>query len=146
MPNANQKILTAMRWIDERLRALVLHAKPLANAVDEGMNEYPAIGFAGDELRAFRRDREANWHWLRSREIDEANALVELWRECAESDDGTAPSVPADVIRAIAALQCERDSHLATVAAECDLVGANAELAIEGQRARYDGADERGAP
>jgi hypothetical protein len=129
----------AARWIDQRLRELVLHHQPLADAIVAAFDErHDAAATPTVERRRARGPLDAVLVAMLGTDVRQARALLRMRGELAVPG-GQLSAVPADVLRQLDAMDRDHDANATTLAAELDWIDEQVEWGYEVQRCRHDG-------
>lgn len=141
----NPEALYATRWIDQRLREIVMHFQPMAEAISEGHREAAVPATA--DARQFQREREllaGKIRDMRGRAIHEADALLALRRTLAARCI-VFPQEPPEIVGELAELRRIHEAQMAKLAEEWDWFERAYEYQVECSRCDHDG-DERPSP
>jgi hypothetical protein len=129
----------AARWIDQRLRELVIHWQPTMEAISDAHRETACI--TADDPREFKRARETlagEVARMRGEMIREAEKLLELRRKIAPRV-GAFPCEPADVTGELKRLRLLHDAYLKERYAEEEWFDNALEYSVERARCERDG-------
>jgi hypothetical protein len=131
--------LYAARWIDQRLRELVMHWEPTMKAIGEAHRE--AAQATATDPRDFQSKRQvlsAEISDMRGAMLREAKKLVGL-RGKITPRTGVFPQVPPDVEAELKRLQQKHDAYLAERYAEEEWFDNAFEYSLECARCQNDG-------
>lgn len=135
----NPEALHAARWIDQRLRELVMHFQPMAEAISEGHRETAGPAAAGP--RQFQREREllaVTIRDMRGRMIHEADSLLTLRRKLA-ARCSVFPQEPPEIVGELAELRRMHEAQMKKLAEEWDWFDRAYEYHVECSRCDHDG-------
>lgn len=133
------KAMFAARWIDQRLREVVTHYRPMADAVDDAFHERHPPGSLGKTERQRARQKLAGRFCdARARALAEADSLLSMRGQLAPHPDAL-PAVPADVLGELRRMRREHEEYMAKLAAELDWIDRAVEYSREVARAGRDG-------
>lgn len=141
----NPQSLYAARWIDQRLREIVMHFQPMAEAISDGHRETAAP--SKTDPRQFQRERgllAAKIRDMRGRVIHEADDLLSLRRKLA-ARCAVFPQEPPEIMGELAAMRRTHEAQMAKLAEELDWFDRAYEYHVECSRCDHDG-DERPSP
>lgn len=141
----NPEALHATRWIDQRLREIVMHFQPMAKAVSDGHRETAAP--AKTDPRQFQREREllaVKIRGMRGRAIHEADDLLALRRQLA-ARCRMFPQEPLEIIGELAEMRRTHEAQMEKLAEEWDWFERAYEYHVECSRCDHDG-DVRPSP
>lgn len=141
----NHQSLYAARWIDQRLREIVMHFQPMAEAISDGHRETAAPNKT--DPRQFQREREllaAKIRGMRGRAINEADDLLSLRRTLA-AKCSVFPKEPPEIMAQLARMRCSHEAEMAKLAEEWDWLERAYDYHVECSRCDHDG-DERPSP
>jgi hypothetical protein len=135
----NTTALYAARWIDQRLRELVLHWQPTMEAISEAHREVAKA--TATDPRDFHGKRNllaGEIARMRGRMIDEADSLLKLRQEIAPRTEAF-PREPRDVRGELERLRRVHKAYLAERYAEDEWFDNWLEYSIESARCEHDG-------
>ncbi len=129
----------AARWIDQRLRELVMHYQPLADAIGAAFDErHDAAATPSVERRRARGPIEVALMDMRGDDVRRAKSLLRM-RDALAAPGGQLAAVPTDVLRQLDAMGREHDAYMTKLAAELDWLDEQVEWDYEVKRCRHDG-------
>jgi hypothetical protein len=138
--NPRDRALYAARWIDQRLREVVLHFQPTAEAISEAHRTLAPEGSAAGP-HGFRRERQllaVKIRDMRGRVISEADSLIKIRRQISAGATPF-PKEPPDVIGELERIRRKHNADMEKLAAECDWFERSFEYHVECQRCDHDG-------
>jgi hypothetical protein len=139
MSATNPKAQLACRWIDQRLREVVMHYQPLVDAIGEAFDErHDAAATPPADRRRARGPLGASLMAMLGDDVRRATCLLRM-RDGLATPGGQLAAVPADVLRQLDAMDREFDAYATKLAAELDWIDEQVEYGLEVQRCIRDG-------
>ncbi len=138
----NPQALYAVRWIDQRLREIVMHFQPMAEAISDGHRETAAP--AKTDPRQFQRERHllaVEIRDMRGRVIREADDLLSLRRKLTARCT-VLQQEPPEIMGELADMRRTHEAQMAKLAEELDWFERAYEYHVECSRCDHD-RDER---